>query len=112
MSAKRKNSPSNADKPRRDDAQKTVLERVEELTWALLDDNISDDEMSLLDTLLLTGDDARNRYIECVQLHTDLMAHYAEPSQGAVGAFSKSPILSSLNTGMSSIGLPSPRNAD
>ncbi len=63
-----------------DTSQETVLERVQELTWALLDGHITDDELSLLDTLLLTGDDARNRYLECVRLHSDLIAHYAAPN--------------------------------
>jgi hypothetical protein len=94
---------------RGNDPEMTVLERVQELTWALLDEDISDDEMSLLDTLLLTGDKARERYIECIQLHTDLMAHYAEPK---TAAGSKSPVLSFLNAGSSSIEMPSPRTVD
>jgi hypothetical protein len=94
------------------DPESTVLERVQELTWAMLDDGISDDEMSLLDTLLLTGENARNRYIECVQLHTDLMAHYAAPSKkGAAGA-AKSGVLSFLSGEGSSIDMPSPRSAN
>jgi hypothetical protein len=106
--ASKKNDPrSNCIESRCDDPQRTVLERVQELTWALLDGEISDDEMSLLDTLLLTGDDARNRYIECVQLHTDLMAHYAEPSKAAAVGASKSSVLSFLSTGPSSLGMPS-----
>jgi hypothetical protein len=98
---------------RNDDPEATVLERVQELTWALLDEDISDDEMSLLDTLLLTGDKARDRYIECIQLHTDLMAHYAEPktAAGGVGG-SKSPVLSFLNAGSSPNEMPSPRTAE
>jgi hypothetical protein len=98
---------------RGNDPELTVLERVQELTWALLDEDISDDEMSLLDTLLLTGDKARDRYIECIQLHTDLMAHYAEPKTAVGGAAgSKSPVLSFLNAGSSSIEMPSPRTVD
>lgn len=94
---------------RRDDPEITVLERVQELTWALLDEDISDDEMSLLDTLLLTGEDARNRYLECIQLHTDLMAHYSEPK---TAAGSRSPVVSFLNAGSSSIEMTSPRTAE
>ena len=55
----------------------SVLDRVQELTWALLDEQITDDEMMLLETLLLADEAARRRYLECVQLHTDLLAHYA-----------------------------------
>jgi hypothetical protein len=77
-----------------------VLERVQELTWALLDEQISDDEMSLLDNLLLSDDAARNRYVECVQLHVDLLAHYASPAPAASAKpISKSPVLGFLNSG-------------
>jgi hypothetical protein len=110
MASKRKNSQPNANKPHLDDSQQLVLERVQELTWALLDDNISDDEMSLLDTLLLTGDDARNRYIECVQMHTDLMAHYAAP--GKSGSTNGPAVLSLLKSGSSSLGAQSPEVAE
>jgi hypothetical protein len=109
MARKKYNPQSKSDEPHCDDPQQTVLERVQELTWALLDGEISDDEVSLLDTLLLTGDDARNRYIECVQLHTDLMAHYAEPSRRAGNGSAKSPVAGVLNAGSSLLGLPTPR---
>jgi hypothetical protein len=78
----------------------TVLERVQELTWALVDEQINDDEMALLDTLLLSDDEARKRYIECAQLHADLMAHYATPApaESAKGGL-KPPVLGFLNAG-------------
>jgi len=112
MASKQDNSRFDFTEPLRDDPEATVLERVQELTWALLDGDISDDEMSLLDTLLLAGDAARNRYIECVQLHTDLMAHYSEPSTATGKGGSKSPVLSFLSTGSSSVDVPSPRSAE
>jgi hypothetical protein len=55
-----------------------VSERVQELTWALLDEQISDDEFVLLDTLLLSDDKARQCYVGCLQLHAELRAHFAE----------------------------------
>jgi hypothetical protein len=112
MARKKSDSRSNPIEARRDDPQHTVLERVQELTWALLDGEISDDEMSLLDTLLLTGDDARNRYIECVQLHTDLMSHYAKPSEASGKHSSQSPVFSILNVGPSSVEMPSSQTSD
>jgi hypothetical protein len=75
-----------------DDA--TVRERVQELTWALLDEAISEDEKSLLDTLLLSDDKARRCYLECVTLHADLMTHFSEKPTGA--AASTSGVLSFL----------------
>jgi hypothetical protein len=71
-----------------------VVERVQELTWALLDEDINEDEISLLDTLLISDDKARERYIECVQLHCDLLAHFAEEPAKATG--SRPPVLSFL----------------
>jgi hypothetical protein len=90
-----------------------VLERVQELTWALLDEEITDDEFSLLDTLLLSDDEARKCYIECIQLHTDLMAHYAQPAdQAAASSAGKSPVLGFLNADVPPIGLQSPQSED
>jgi hypothetical protein len=94
-----------------DDA--TVIERVQELTWALVDEEITDDEMTLLDSLLLSDDQARNRYIECIQLHVDLMAHYAKAAPPAtVKSGSKSPVLGFLNAGMPSLGFDLPPAED
>ena len=109
MGSNRNNSQSDSNTPRRDDPELAVLERVQELTWALLDDVISDDEVSLLDTLLLTGESARTRYIECVQLHSDLMGHFAKPSELASKSDEKSQVLSFLNAGISSVEARAPR---
>ena len=78
----------NAD-PTKHDRDPVVLERVQELTWALVDEQITDDEMRLLDNLLLSDDEARGTYIGCMQLHTDLMDHFAaSASAGWSGASS------------------------
>jgi hypothetical protein len=59
----------------------TVRERVQELTWALVDDQITPDELQLLEGLLLGDDAARETYLDCVQLHADLVDHFALPAQ-------------------------------
>jgi hypothetical protein len=74
--------------------QDTVRERVEELTWALVDDQIEQGEFELLENLLLSDDGARRTYLDCVQLHADLVGHFAE--EKSPGAGNKSPILSFL----------------
>ncbi|MEX2310067.1 MAG: hypothetical protein WD738_21020 [Pirellulales bacterium] len=90
-----------------------VVERVQELTWALLDEQITDDEMSLLDNLLLSDDVARKRYVECVQLHTGLIMHYATPAAGAkVAGTAKSPVLGFLNAGTLPLGFDLPPAED
>jgi hypothetical protein len=66
------------------DIDSTVAERVQELSWAALDDLITDDELHLLDNLLLSDNEAVESYCDCVQLHVDLLAHFA--SDSAVGA--------------------------
>jgi hypothetical protein len=72
----------------------TVAERVQELTWALLDEQINEQEMQLLENLLLADDNARSRYIDCVQLHTDLIGHFANPDSPL--ASGKVPVLGFL----------------
>jgi hypothetical protein len=76
-----------------------ISDRVQELTWALLDEQINDDEFHLLDNLLLSDEKARGAYVGCVQLHADLMNHFAVPT-GAAGAkvATISPLLGFLNS--------------
>ncbi len=71
---------------------------VQELTWALIDDQINSDEFQLLDSMLLSDDAARGEYVNCVQLHTDLMAHFAKPAANT--AADKSPVLGFLSEGV------------
>jgi hypothetical protein len=75
-----------------------IPDRVQELTWALLDEQINEDEFILLDNLLLSDEKARESYIGCVQLHTDLMAHFAlPPADTGSKVGSESQILGFLN---------------
>jgi hypothetical protein len=86
---------------------------VESLTWALLDEQITQDEICLLDTLLLSDDAARNAYLGCVQLHTDLLFHFSEKNEVAAGATAtKSPILGFLNEGGLPFGVQPPNAED
>jgi hypothetical protein len=71
---------------------------VQELTWALIDEQIESGELQLLESLLLSDDAARHEYINCVQLHTDLFAHFAKPAEKADK--SKSTVLSCLSEGI------------
>jgi hypothetical protein len=89
-----------------------ISERVQELTWALLDEQINDDEFHLLENLLLSDEKARDSYIGCVQLHSELIAHFAGSTEQA-GAKSGggSQILSFLHTD-SSLGLQSPSSEE
>jgi hypothetical protein len=85
-----------------------ISDRVQELTWALLDEQINDDEFMLLDNLLLADDKARDTYLGCTRLHADLMAHFAVPAGAAGGkAGGGSQILGFLNSNVG-LGLQSP----
>lgn len=92
--------------PRRDSV---VVERVAELTWALLDEQITADEMRLLDNLLLSGDDARRTYLDCVQLHTDLTFELREPMPAGGTRTGKSLVLGFLSETVpgTSVAVPS-----
>jgi hypothetical protein len=82
-----------------------VQERVRELTWALLDQYASDDDLQLLDSLLLSDDGARQAYLGCVQLHSDLLAHFV-PKAETVAATSnvRPPVLGLLDNSVPTIG--------
>ena len=90
-----------------------VLERVQELTWALVDEQITDDEMALLDNLLLSDDQARKHYVDCMHLHSDLMLFYSTTSADAKSkGTSKSPVLGFLNAGAPPLGYDFPPAED
>jgi anti-sigma factor RsiW len=71
---------------------------VQELTCALVDGQIDSGEFQLLESMLLSDDAARREYLECMQLHTDLLAHFAKPA--GVAADGKSPVLGFLGGGV------------
>jgi hypothetical protein len=83
------------------------LDRVEELTWAMLDDQISEHEFEQLNRTLLSDNKSRDSYLQCVQLHADLMAHFAETPCVAKRATGTT-ILGMLNADNPSLGLQSP----
>jgi len=93
MARKSKNRAADAKPSRGEDH--TVEERVQELTWALLDECATEEDMALLDNLLLSDASARQSYIECIQLHTDLMVHHAAPPSDD-NKDTKSPVLGFL----------------
>jgi hypothetical protein len=94
--AERSINPSN-----KADSDAVILDRVQELTWALLDEQITEDEVALLDNLLLSDDKARSTYVRCVQMHTELVGHFAAQREKAgTATAAKSPVLGFLNAGM------------
>lgn len=80
------------------------LERVQELTSAMLEDVISDAEFAELERLLLEDESARASYLHSVQLHADLAAHFAPPAEQRPATTTTIPILSSLGDGLTITG--------
>ena len=80
--------------------------RVQELSWSLFDEIISPDEMTELESLLLSDTIARDTYIQCVQLHVDLTNYYAKPAASNGGSPSKTPVLGFLSDATSSLSMP------
>jgi hypothetical protein len=90
---------------RPDDA--TVRERVQELTWALVDERIDGGEIDLLDSLLLSDDAARETYLDCVQLHVDLMQFFAD-AEAKKAASKSTPVMGFLNAATPPTGFQPP----
>ena len=82
-----------------DDA--VALNQVEELTWALLDDNATEADVARLQSLLASSASARQDYLRCIELHVGLHDHFADvaPPSDKPAAAAKSPILGFLNAG-------------
>ena len=80
-------------------------ERVRELTWAMVDEQIEDNQWSELQKLLTDNTAARLAYIEAIQLHTDLLFHFRDPQTDESTKKQETPILGSLG-GSAAIAAP------
>jgi hypothetical protein len=49
-----------------------LLSEVQELTWAMVDEQATEKEIRRLERLLVDHDDARQTYVMCMQMHADL----------------------------------------
>ena len=56
-----------------EDVSKLAAE-VQEIVWALVDDQVTDEQIARLEQLVVRSDDARRTYVQCMQMHADL--HY------------------------------------
>ncbi len=93
--------------------ESSFVDEVQQLTWGLLDEQLSDDEITRLEQLVCKHDEARQAYVCCVQMEIDLKDHFAnqsETNQAEVKgeASKKSPVLGFLNDGDSPIGMMPP----
>ncbi len=61
-----------------DQTNELLLNEAEALIWAMLDDNINPADIKRLESMLQENEQVRQRYISCVQTHTDLNQHFGE----------------------------------
>jgi hypothetical protein len=96
------------DRENRTSPDSSELDRVQELTWALLDEQIADDEKSWLESALSSSAEARDTYLRCVQIHTDLMAHFSKTTATTAKPAAISPVLGFLHGGVLSLEFQPP----
>ena len=68
-----------------DRCESTVSDEAEGLIWALLDDQIKDDDIARLEQLLMENQAVRERYVECVNLHVDLTEQLSKQADSRAG---------------------------
>jgi hypothetical protein len=101
--------PNDCAQPAQPSGNSSELDRVQELTWALLDEQIGDNDKAWLESALASSAEARTTYLRCVQIHADLSAHFAALGQPASAKpDTKSPVLGFLHGGMLPLELQSP----
>jgi hypothetical protein len=62
---------------------------VEQLTWSLVDEMISPDEINRLEQLIIESDEARSTYVRCMQMHADLHYMFNEPKPISIADLEK-----------------------
>jgi hypothetical protein len=84
-----------------------LLDEVEKLSWAWLDEQIDDAELERLEHLLATHAEARERHLCCVQMHLNLAEHFAvEPSDATNAANGILPVLGFLGEPIPPVNMP------
>jgi len=73
-----------------------LLDEAELLIWALLDDNITEQQTTTLEEMVRTSEPVRRRYLECVELHTNLAELFAPPKAPTIPVNLETPVLGSL----------------
>lgn len=82
------------------------LDRAHELSWALLDGHISDENRAELEKLLLEDATARESYIRCAQLHAELATFFAAPKSTPGKSSTSTPVLGFLAENFPQFGTP------
>jgi len=74
--------------------EQSLLDDAEKLIWALLDDQINEEDAKRLEELIKGNEQVRLRYMQCAEIHADLYAYYQ--TGPAKSAEVPSPVLGSL----------------
>lgn len=73
-----------------------LLDEAEALIWGLLDESLDAVDSARLQTLM-ANEEVRTRYLQCVELHSDLLTLFNDkPTTPPVPSQPQSPVLGSL----------------
>jgi len=56
-----------------------LIEEVQQLVWALVDEVATDEQMRRLESLVVVHAEARKAYVDCMSLHAELHCMFAPP---------------------------------
>lgn len=56
-----------------------VLDEAEQLIWSLLDDDLPEEDIPKLESLIMEHTNVRKAYVHCVLLHAYLSDHFGKP---------------------------------
>jgi hypothetical protein len=84
-----------ADRKPLDKNTQELLDEAEALIWGLLDENIDAVDSQRLESLM-GNDEVRRRYLQCVELHSDLQTLFDEKRSTNEANKPSSPVLGSL----------------
>ena len=77
------NAPDSADEPRSFGELSEFEQEIEQVVWALLDGQLSAREKQRFEEILAGSEEARLVYLNCLQMHGDLVAHFQKPDEQA-----------------------------
>ena len=87
----------NKQDPSREGMAEGLLDEAEQLIWAMLDESITESDVKRLEGMMEAHQAVRSRYLDCVQLHTDLTDHFQEGDGLEPPKPQCSPVLGSLD---------------
>jgi len=87
------------------DNTQQLLDEAEALIWGLLDENIDAASTERLEKLL-AHNEVRQRYVQCVELHSDLQHLFNDKQEKQQETPPKSPVLGSLSDSFPPIAFP------